>query len=215
MHGSQLPKLRYAPHTPCPVGTGGFILWELSWLRPPAPAGWWPRCVLGPWQPPQGRDSLHWNYSRTSPSLPVPPAMSGPEWPALLVIAAASSLEQSGRASKELFSIPVLCAAVSRGSNFCFETGSYFLKSRKAIYLISPPLSWELVINRALQLCLQCSLCPWAAEQFWEGHCCCWLHPHCCPSAHFQCTSSFPFSQEDFWIPFTHPLLLFLFPTIL
>lgn len=39
-------------------------------------------------------------------------------------------------------------------------------------------------------------------------------HSPRCPSAHFQCTSSLPFSQEGFCICFTYPLLVFLSPTL-
>lgn len=73
-----------------------------------------------------------------------------------------------------------------------------------------------------LLLCQQCSLCLSGAavpstELCWVGTAgagCTSLSNTVCQSAHFQCTSSFPFSQESFWISFTYPLSVFLFPAI-
>lgn len=134
----------------------------------------------------------------------------------LLVISADSSLKQSGWPSKELCSITVLCAAVLKGSYFYLETRYCFLESRKVVYLVylvSPPLSWGMVINRVLPLCRQCSLClPAAAVTAlscggWvtAGAGCASL-----PTLSISCTSSFPFSQESFCICFIYSLFVSL-----
>lgn len=146
-HSCPSCEVRYPQNTPYPTGWfratggvgGGITQRGAALAQPPAPAGWRPKCGCARGGHPRaGTPSTGVTVGRHQ-WLPVPPTVSGAERPVFLIISVTPYLKQSGWASKKLFSITVLGAAVLKGSYFYFETRSCFLKSRKVIYLISNP----------------------------------------------------------------------------
>lgn len=107
-----------------------------------------------------------------------------------------------------------------KGSYFYFEIRPCLLRSRKEVYLIHShfPGDWSFTgcCSCACSAASASRQCSHQRRALLGGSLLVLPAPHCprCPSAHFQCTASLPFSQKGFCICFTYPLFVFLSPAI-